>query len=245
MSRLLMAAPSRLARELRYTRFNKFPIFNRHFAAKSTCKGAQEKKPPPKPGYFPSGGTHATFDDLPKPQGDFMKEWKAKNSRYNMALLSGIAAFVGTLFLCITSEDFRLYYDIPDYPYTEDEMEEFAKEEERREQEKEEREQRRQDRLDAKELKVRRRKAKEAMSREVELMQKDLDEGDLDEGEMAELIQLTQDREEFEAYEREELKRLAEQEKEREKIKKEKEKARQEQQKQRDKERKEREKGTA
>jgi len=200
------------------------------------------KEPPKlKYGYFPSGGTHAVFSDLPKPEGDFMTAWHAKNSKYNLILYSGLLALVGTIALGISSGLPQLYATVPDYPYTEDEMEKFAKEEERRQQEKEEREQHKKDILEAKELKVRRRQAKEAMAREVELMQRDIDEGISDQ-EMTELVRLTQEREEFESWEKEELKRLDEKEKERNKLRQEREKMQKEMQTQRDKERKAREK---
>ncbi|XP_030561124.1 histone-lysine N-methyltransferase, H3 lysine-79 specific [Drosophila novamexicana] len=246
MSRLLMAAPSRLSREMRTNRLNSLVNVTRQMATKTPSKSTAAKCPAPeppklKPGYFPSGGTHAVFSDMPKPEGDFMKAWHAKNSKYNMVLLSGILAVIGSIVLTVTSGKMPLFADVPDYPYTEDEMEEFAVEEQRRQEEKEAREQLHQDMVEAKELKMRRRKAKEAMAREVELMQKDLDEGVTD-NEMAELVKLTQEREEFESWEKEEMKRLEEKEKERDKIKKEKEKARQEQLKQIEKERKERQK---
>ncbi|XP_064542882.1 histone-lysine N-methyltransferase, H3 lysine-79 specific [Drosophila montana] len=246
MSRLLMAAPSRLSREIRTNRLNGFVNITRQMAGKTPTKSAASTCPAPeppklKPGYFPSGGTHAVFSDLPKPEGDFMQAWSAKNSKYNMVMLSGILALVGSIVLVATSDNMPLFANVPDYPYTEDEMEEFEVEEQRRQEEKEEREQLHQDLVEAKELKIRRRKAKDAMAREVELMQKDMDEG-VDDGEMAELVQLTQEREEFESWEKEEMKRLEEKEKERDKIKKEKEKARQEQLKQIEKDRKERQK---
>ncbi|KAM8711948.1 hypothetical protein ACLKA7_012459 [Drosophila subpalustris] len=244
MSRLLMAAPS----AIRGNRLNSFIYITRQLAAKTPSKPSSSapkcnmtEAPKPKHGYFPSGGTHAVFSDLPKPEGDFFKEWHAKNSKYNMVLLSGLVALIGTIALAISTGLPPLNATVPDYPYTEDEMEEFAREEERRQEEKEEREQRKKDIMEAKELKVRRRKAKEAMAREVELMQRDIDEGISDQ-EMSELVKLTQEREEFESWEKEELKRLDEKEKERNKLKQEREKMLKEKQAQRDKERKQREK---
>ncbi|KAH8355161.1 hypothetical protein KR093_007258, partial [Drosophila rubida] len=55
-----------------------------------------------KVGYFASGGTHAVFSDMPKPEGDFMQQWSAKNSKYNMVLLTGILAMVGSIALGIS-----------------------------------------------------------------------------------------------------------------------------------------------
>ncbi|XP_060658472.1 protein enabled homolog [Drosophila nasuta] len=244
MSRLLMATPTRLSRDIRGSCFNGLVYITRQLAAKaptskatSASKCNLSEKPQPKWGYFPSGGTHAIFSDLPKPEGDFMQHWHAKNSKYNLVLLSGILAVVGSIALGISLGRPMLNATVPEYPYTEDEMEEFQREEERRQQEKEEREQRQKDLKDAKELKVRRRKAKEAMAREVELMQKDIDEG-VSDGELAELVQLTQEREEFESWEREELKRIDEQEKERNKIKMEREKQQKEKEAQQAKQRK-------
>ncbi|XP_034475972.1 histone-lysine N-methyltransferase, H3 lysine-79 specific [Drosophila innubila] len=243
MSRLLMATPT----AIRNNRLNSCIYITRQLAAKTPSKPTSPPKctmtepPKLKHGYFPSGGTHAVFSDLPKPEGDFMTAWHAKNSKYNMVLISGILALVGTIALSISSGLPSLNATVPDYPYTEDEMEEFAREEERRQAEKEEREQRKMDILEAKELKVRRRKAKEAMAREVELMQKDIDEGVSDQ-EMSELVRLTQEREEFESWEKEEIKRIDEKEKERNKLKQEREKMQKENQAQRDKERKQREK---
>ncbi|XP_017836307.2 putative uncharacterized protein DDB_G0271982 [Drosophila busckii] len=244
MSRLLLARSLRLSPQHRLSAALQLV---RQFAAKpppkpSTAPKCQDPEPPkPKPGYFPSGGTHAVMDDLPKPEGDFYKAWKAKNSKYNMVLLSSILALVGIVFVWNTTNVMPLWANVPEYPYTEDEMEKFAEEEERRQEEKEEREQRQQDRKEMKELLTRRRLAKEAMPREVELMQKDLDQG-LEGNETDELVKLSTEREEFEAWEKEEMKRLEEKEKEREALKKEREKARQEKLKQKEKERKLKEK---
>lgn len=174
-------------------------------AKKAPPKNTMSDKMKPKIGCFPSGGTHALMSDLPLPKGDFMKAWKAKNSKYNLILLSGILAAVGTVTLCLGASD--LNYSIPEYPYTDEELDEFAKEEERKKVEQEEREQRKKNLIDAKELKIRRRKAKNAMVREMELMQKDIDEG-VNDHELAELLKLKQDREEFEIWEKDEVKRL-------------------------------------
>ncbi|KAH8299557.1 hypothetical protein KR044_002782 [Drosophila immigrans] len=231
MSRLLMATPTRMSRDIRGSRFNGLLYITRQLAAKipskpmSTAKCNPSQQPKPKPGFFASGGTHAVFSDLPKPEGDFMQHWHAKNSKYNLVLLSGFLAVVGSIALGISMGKPLLNATVPDYPYTEDEMEEFQREEERRQREKEEREERKKEIQEAKELKVRRRKAKEAMAREVELMQKDMNEG-VSDGELAELVRLTQEREEFETWEKEELKRIDAKEKERKKIKEEQEKLR-------------------
>ncbi|KAH8395370.1 hypothetical protein KR222_003022 [Zaprionus bogoriensis] len=244
MSRLLMATPSRLSRNLGINRLNCFVNLTRNLAAKTPIKKSKSPKstlsdlPKPRRGYFPSGGTRAVFSDLPQPEGDFMKQWHAKNSKYNLILLSGLLAAFGSITLFMSTG--ALNATVPEYPYTEDEMEEFAQEEERRLEEKEEREERKQDLLDAKELTVRRRKAKEAMAREVELMQKDIN-GEIDDQEMTELLKLTQERDDFECWEKEEVKRIEEKDKEREKLKQEKAKIKQEKQAQREKERKERE----
>ncbi|XP_032591291.1 uncharacterized protein LOC6560933 [Drosophila grimshawi] len=234
MSRFLMAATSLLPRD--YLRTNRcFVHLTRGLAGvapkKTAPKCGKEEPPKPKPGFFPSGGTHAVFSDLPQPEGDFFKAWNAKNSKYNMVLLSGILGLIGSIALVLCSGKMSLFATVPEYPYTDDEMEEFAKEEERREEEKRKREEHHQNLVEAKELKVRRRKAKEAMAREVELMQKDIDQG-ISDGEMSELVQLVQEREEFETWEKEELKRLDEKQKERDKTLKEEAKAKLEQEKQ-------------
>ncbi|EDW73771.1 uncharacterized protein Dwil_GK19637 [Drosophila willistoni] len=205
------------------------------------CPGAQAEVPKLKPGYFPSGGMHAVFSDLPQPEGDFFKAWNAKNSKYNMVLLSGVVALCGAIALSVTTGLLNLYWAIPEYPYNPDEMEDFAAEEERRQQEKEEREQRHQDRVEAKELSERRRAARDNMAREKELMEKDMDEG-ISDAEMEELQRLGQEREEFNKWETEEMKRIEEKEKEREKIRKEKDKIRAEKEKEREKKEQERDK---
>ncbi|KAH8400809.1 hypothetical protein KR009_001072 [Drosophila setifemur] len=239
MSRFLIAASERIQKGYR---FGKMLIHNAsrlQLAAKTTpppgpkeppkspppqssnppkCPGGEKK---PKPGYFASGGCHAVFSDCPMPEGDFMKAWSAKNSRYNLILLSGILAAVGTWGFALSTGALGLNFTIPEYPYTEDEMEEFEREEERRREEKLEREERHQDAVEARELSVRRRKAKENMEREVDLMQRDMEDG-ISDAELDELQQLAADREAFEIWEKDELKRLDEQEKEREKIRKEK-----------------------
>ncbi|XP_030375235.1 cancer-related regulator of actin dynamics homolog [Scaptodrosophila lebanonensis] len=247
MSRMLTAASMRLFRGLS----SKQPFLNtsrylttKKPTAKSTtapkCQKDEKEKPPP-PGTFPSGGTHAVFSDLPKPEGDFMKEWSAKNSKYNMILISGIVALVGSIALGISSGVMELYCFVPEYPYTKEELEEFEKEEVRKQEEIDAREERHKDLVEAKELTIRRRKARDAMKQEVAFMQKDIDEG-LSDGELAQLQDLVQKREEFEKWEAEEEKRLKEQAKEREKLKKEKEKAEKEKQKEKEKEKKEKEK---
>lgn len=172
---------------------------------KAPSKNNMTDKVKPKKGCFPSGGTHALMSDLPVPKGDFMRDWKAKNSKYNMILLSGLLAAIGSITMCLSNSEIN--YSIPEYPYTDEELDEFAKEEERKKAEQEEREQRKQNLIDAKELKVRRRLAKNAMVREMALMQKDIDEG-VSDSELAELLKLKQEREEFEIWEKEEVKRL-------------------------------------
>ncbi|XP_017123706.1 vicilin-like seed storage protein At2g18540 [Drosophila elegans] len=199
------------------------------------CPGGEKKR---KPGTFASGGQHAVFSDCPKPEGDFMKAWSAKNSRYNLILISGALAAGGSLGYALSSGIMCLNWTIPEYPYTEDEMEDFEIEEERRREEKEAREERHQDAVEAKELGVRRRRAKVAMEREVDLMQRDMD-GGITDAELDELQRLAAEREAFELWEKDELKRLEEQEKERDKIRKEKAKVRAERNKERDRKRKE------
>ncbi|KAH8277760.1 hypothetical protein KR018_005616, partial [Drosophila ironensis] len=199
------------------------------------CPGGEKKAR--KPGYFLSGGQHATFNDCPVPSGDFMKAWNAKNSRYNLILVSGFLAAVGAWGFALSSGVLCLNFQVPDYPYTDDEMEEFEIEEERRREEKEEREQRHQDAVDARELSIRRRKAKEAMEVEVDLMQRDM-EGGLSDAELDKLQSLAADREAFELWEKEEIKRLEELEKERDKTRKEKAKVKAERDSERQKKRK-------
>lgn len=178
----------------------------RQFGANPPTKKVADKcdmssKMKPKPGYFPSGGTHAIMNDLPLPKGDFMQNLKAKNFKYNMVLLSGLLAAIGSIGLCLSNS--LLNYTVPEYPYTDEELDEFAQEEERIKKEKEEHEQEKQDLRNEKDMKVRRRKAKEAMVREMELMQKDIDEG-ISDKESKELLKLTQEREEYEAWEKNE-----------------------------------------
>ncbi|XP_034650502.1 stress response protein nst1 [Drosophila subobscura] len=195
--------------------------------------------PPPKPGYFPSGGMHAVFSDLPMPEGDFMQAWAAKNSKYNMFMLSGLLALIGSLYLSYMT--LEMYASVPDYPYTEEEQEEFEIEAERLQEEKEAREQRHQDAVEAAETARRARLAREAMVRESALMNKDMD-GGLDAKEAAELQKLATEREAYAEWEKEEVKRLAEKAKERKEAEKEKAKAKAERDKEREKKRKEREK---
>lgn len=178
----------------------------RQFAANPPTKKVPDKcdmssKMKPKPGYFPSGGTHAIMNDLPLPKGDFMANWKAKNFKYNMVLLSGLLAAIGSIGLCLTNS--LMNYTRPEYPYTDEELDAFAQEEERIKKEKEEHEEQKQELKNERDMKVRRRKAKEAMVREMELMQKDIDEG-ISDKEMKELQKLTQEREEYEAWEKNE-----------------------------------------
>jgi len=70
-----------------------------------------------KPGYFASGGQHAVLSDCPKPEGDFMKAWSAKNSRYNLILVSGILAAGGTLGFALSSGRISHLYRIAIAPF--------------------------------------------------------------------------------------------------------------------------------
>ncbi|XP_016990596.1 histone-lysine N-methyltransferase, H3 lysine-79 specific [Drosophila rhopaloa] len=261
MSRFLITAKERLQRGLRFGQMLIHNTGPQQMAAKKPTppppKVAKATEPPPKsskppkcpggekankrkPGFFASGGQHAVLSDCPKPEGDFMRAWSAKNSRYNLILISGVLAAGGSLGFALSSGILGLNWTIPEYPYTEDEMEDFEIEEERRREEKEAREERHQDAVEARELGIRRRRAKEAMEREVDLMQRDM-EGGISDAELDELQRLAADREAFELWEKDELKRLEEQEKEREKIRKEKAKVRAERQKERDRKQKEKE----
>lgn len=191
---------------VRSSGMNTFFIVTRQFAAKPPTKKVADKcsmssKMKPKPGYFPSGGTHAIMNDLPLPKGDFMANLKAKNFKYNMVLLSGLLAAIGAIGVCLKNS--LLNFNVPEYPYTDEELNEFEQEKERIKQEKEEKEQEKQDLRNERDMKVRRRKAKEAMVREMELMQKDID-GGISDKEMKELLQLTHEREEYEAWEKNE-----------------------------------------
>jgi len=56
-----------------------------------------------KPGFFASGGQHAVLNDCPKPEGDFMKAWSAKNGRYNLILISGALAAGGSVGYALSS----------------------------------------------------------------------------------------------------------------------------------------------
>ncbi|EDW92092.1 histone-lysine N-methyltransferase, H3 lysine-79 specific [Drosophila yakuba] len=261
MSRFFIATKERLQRGFRFGQMLIHNTVSQQMAAKTPPAPAKAGKakplpppstnPPPKcpggdkdmkrkPGYFASGGTHAVLSDCPKPEGDFMKAWSAKNSRYNLFLISGVLAAGGTLGYALSSGVLCLNWTIPEYPYNEDEMEDFEIEEERRREEKEAREERHQDAVEARELGIRRRRAKEAMEREVDLMQRDMD-GGITDAELDELQHLAAEREAFELWEKDELKRLEEQEKEREKIRKEKAKVKAERDKEREKKRKEKE----
>ncbi|XP_017094154.1 uncharacterized protein gom [Drosophila bipectinata] len=259
MSRLLFAATEQIQKGLHAGKMLIHNTVRQQMAAKKPTPPAPKKPPtapppkssnppkcpggdkkPRKPGYFASGGKHATFNDCPVPEGDFMKAWKTKNSRYNMVLFSGIVAAIGTWGLALSSGVLGLYWTLPQYPYTEDEMDEFEYQEQRRQEEREEREQRHQDAVEARELSIRRRKAKEAMEREVDLMQRDM-EGGISDRELDELQRLAAEREAFEIWEKDEVKRLQELEKEREKIRKEKAKARAEREKEVTRKRKEQE----
>ncbi|EDX08175.1 GD11650 [Drosophila simulans] len=259
MSRFLIATKDRLQRGLRFGQMLIHNTVSQKIAAKATPPKAVKATPPPppstkpppkcpggdknmkrKPGYFASGGQHAVLSDCPKPEGDFMKAWSAKNSRYNLILITGFLAAGGSLGFALSSGVLCLNWNIPEYPYNEDEMEEFEIEEERRREEKEAREERHQDAVEARELSIRRRRAKAAMEREVDLMQRDMD-GGITDAELDELQRLAAEREAFELWEKDELKRLEEQEKEREKIRKEKAKVKAERDKEREKKRKEKE----
>lgn len=46
---------------------------------------------------FKDGGEHATFNDVPIPQGCWKEANARRQSRYNMVLLSGLGAFVGSV----------------------------------------------------------------------------------------------------------------------------------------------------
>ncbi|XP_016999521.3 axoneme-associated protein mst101(1) [Drosophila takahashii] len=261
MSRFLVTAKERLQRGFRFGQMLIHNTGPQQMAAKkppappkvvkaTAAPPPKSSKPPKcpggdkdmkrKPGFFASGGQHATLNDCPKPEGDFMKAWSAKNGRYNLILLSGVLAAGGTVGFALSSGILCLNWTIPEYPYTEDEMEEFEIEEQRRREEKEAREERHQDAVEARELGVRRRRAKEAMEREVDLMQRDMD-GGITDAELDELQRLAAEREAFELWEKDELKRLDEQQKEREKIRKEKAKIQAERDKEREKKRKEKE----
>ncbi|XP_017045169.1 myb-like protein X [Drosophila ficusphila] len=243
MSRFLGKARDRLQRGLRFGRMLIHNTVPQKMATKAAepplkCPGGEKKR---KPGFFASGGQHAVLSDCPKPEGDFMKAWSEKNSRYNLFLISGLLAAGGSLGFAFSSGMMCLNWTIPEYPYTDEEREDFEIEEERRREEKEAREERHQDAVEARELGIRRRRAKEAMEREVELMQRDMD-GGISDAELDELQRLAAERESFELWEKDELKRIEEQEKEREKIRKEKAKVRAERDKERDKKRQEKEK---
>ncbi|KAH8309599.1 hypothetical protein KR059_012107, partial [Drosophila kikkawai] len=231
-------------------RFSRVLIHNtgQHLkAAKTPTANSRQAAPPPpkcpgakrKPGTFASGGKHAVFNDCPMPEGDFMRAWHAKNTRYNIILITGALAAFGGWGMAISSGILGLNWSIPPYPYTEDEKEDFELEEERRREEREARQERHQDAVEARELAIRRRHAKEAMEREVELMQRDMDEGISDE-ELDELQRLAAEREAFEMWEKDEIKRLEDQQKDRELIRKEKAKVQAERDKERDRKRRER-----
>ncbi|KAH8290832.1 hypothetical protein KR054_006300 [Drosophila jambulina] len=248
MSRFLAAATQQFQKGLRFSRML---IHNTGKAAKACTPAPRAAPPPPpkcppagekkrKPGTFASGGQHAVFSDCPMPEGDFMRAWHAKNTRYNLILISGALAAIGSWGLAITSGALGLYWTIPPYPYTEDEMEDFELEEERRREEREARQERHQDAVEARELAIRRRHAKEAMEREVDLMQRDMDEG-ISDAELEELQRLAAEREAFELWEKDEIKRLEEQQKERDEINKEKAKVKAERDKERDKKKAEKE----
>ncbi|KAH8356283.1 hypothetical protein KR200_007511, partial [Drosophila serrata] len=233
-------------------RFSRMLIHNtgKQLMTAKTPTATRATPPPPprcpvgekklKPGTFPSGGKHATFCDCPKPEGDFMRAWYAKNSRYNLILISGALAAFGSWGMAISSGILGLNWTIPEYPYNEDEMEDFEMEEERRREEKEARQERHQDAIEARELAIRRRHAKEAMEREVDLMQRDMEEGITNE-ELDELQRLAAERESFEIWEKDEIKRLEEQQKERDQIRKEKAKVKAERDKEREKKHREKE----
>ncbi|TMW51337.1 hypothetical protein DOY81_003578 [Sarcophaga bullata] len=71
---------------------------------------------------FKDGGAHATFNDLPIPEGSWKQNYDNNQKTFWVVLLSGIAAFVGSVYIVATSDRLKFNYTIPDYPY-EDEKE--------------------------------------------------------------------------------------------------------------------------
>lgn len=48
---------------------------------------------------FKDGGEHATFNDMPIPQGCWKENNQRTQNRYMMVLLSGIASLIGSIIL--------------------------------------------------------------------------------------------------------------------------------------------------
>ncbi|XP_023297135.1 uncharacterized protein LOC111679772 [Lucilia cuprina] len=70
---------------------------------------------------FKDGGEHATFNDMPIPQGSWQEYNARRQNRYMMVFLSGIASFVASVIFVAKSGKMELNYTVPDYPYEEEE----------------------------------------------------------------------------------------------------------------------------
>ncbi|XP_075168259.1 gomdanji [Haematobia irritans] len=70
---------------------------------------------------FKDGGEHATFNDMPIPQGSWLEANARRQSRYTVILLSGIGALMGSIAFVAQSGLLVLNYSVPDYPYEDDE----------------------------------------------------------------------------------------------------------------------------
>uniref|UniRef100_A0A1I8P6K4 Deltamethrin resistance protein prag01 domain-containing protein n=1 Tax=Stomoxys calcitrans TaxID=35570 RepID=A0A1I8P6K4_STOCA len=70
---------------------------------------------------FKDGGQHATFNDMPIPQGCWHEANARCQTRYMTILLSGIGALVGSVAFVAQSGLLVLNYTVPDYPYEDEE----------------------------------------------------------------------------------------------------------------------------